>query len=153
MALILNSSAIEAGGTIPEKYTCEGEDISPPLSWQGVPSDAKSLVLIMDDPDAPNGTWSHWVLYNLPPSLSELPENYPSGGKPEPGGMQGRNDFGDVQYGGPCPPPGSTHTYHFRLYAVDRELTMSAGATRQQVLDRIQDHIIDNTELMADFGR
>jgi hypothetical protein len=154
MELNLRSSAFEADDTIPEKYTCEGENVSPPLSWTGVPDEAESLVVICDDPDAPNGTFSHWVLYNLPPGTKALPEDYPAGERPAPGVLQGRNDFGNVGYGGPCPPVGdSPHRYYFRLYALDTELDAGAGLTRLQVLDLAQDHILVETALIGRFGR
>lgn len=149
MDLELLSDAFEEGEAIPEKYTCEGANVSPPLSWRGVPEGTKSLVLICDDPDAPNGTWSHWVLYNLSPDMESLPEGYSAG----PNADEGRNDFGNSGYGGPCPPRGSTHRYFFRLYALDTELEATPGATRIQILNRIEDHILAQTTYMGRYAR
>lgn len=153
MSLVLTSSAFKPDERIPTKYTCDGDDVSPPLSWQGTPPEAQSLVLIFDDPDAPNGMFSHWVLYNLPADMTSLPEAYPTSDEPSSGGTQGRNDFGSMGYGGPCPPQGSEHRYYFRLYALNRQLDIPAGATRAQILDRIQPHIIDRTELSGTYSR
>lgn len=153
MALELTSSAFETTGQIPARYTCEGEDISPPLKWNFVPSDAQSLVLICDDPDAPSGTFSHWVLYDIPADVEELPPSVPPEPSLEWGAQQGRNDFGNIGYGGPCPPHGSTHEYYFRLYALNEELDLPPGATREQVLDRIQDSIVEKTEITGQYNR
>lgn len=151
MNLILTSSAFASGGIIPPRYTCDGEDVSPPLTWRNVPEGTKSLTLIFDDPDAPNGPRSHWVLYNIPAGMTHLRENVP----PEPilpwGGMQGRNDSGEIGYEGPCPPAGSMHGYYFRLYALDQQLALTPGAVRAQVLDAIQDHILLATELLGRY--
>ncbi len=153
MALDLTSKAFEAGGTIPDKYTCEGQNVSPPLTWRGASPETESLVLICDDPDAPRGTWSHWVLYHIPAERDELAEGVSPQAQPSWGGLQGRNDFGDVGYGGPCPPRGETHRYYFRLYALDVQPDLPQGANRQQVLDQIDPHILERTELMARYGR
>lgn len=153
MALKLHSAAFDAGQSIPTRYTCDGDNISPPLSWQVMPDGTQSLALICDDPDAPSGTFSHWVLYNLPAGTQSLPENYPSGEQPAPGGMQGPNDFGHVEYGGPCPPGGPPHHYHFRLYALDSKLNLSPGATRDQVLGTIEPHVLEQTELVGIYQR
>ncbi len=149
MAFEMTSPAFENGGDIPVKYTCEGEDLSPPLKWRGVPGEAQSLVLICDDPDAPNGTWSHWVLYNIPTDRFELPEGFAAQSELP----QGRNDFGDVGYGGPCPPRGSAHQYFFRFYALGTVLGLGKGATRLQVLNAIEDHILAQTELIGRYAR
>mgnify|MGYP006302997365 CR=1 FL=1 len=153
MPFKLTSTAFDAGESIPLKHTCEGQDVSPPLAWEGAPSEAEELVLICDDPDAPNGTWSHWVLYHIPAGQSSLPEGVPAMAELPWGGVQGRNNFGNIGYGGPCPPRGSTHRYYFRLYALDQALDMPSGATRQQVLDRMEGHILGKTELMGRFTR
>src|SRR5438105_2930693 len=118
MAMRIESSAFSEGGQIPRSYTCDGEDISPQLSWSGVPEGARSLGLICDDPDAPGKTWVHWVIFNLPPGTRELPEGVPARAGVSGGGAQGTNDFRKVGYGGPCPPGGS-HRYIFKLYALD----------------------------------
>ena len=149
----LTSNAFDAGGTIPARYTCDGENHSPDLAWSSVPPEAQSLVLIFDDPDSPNGPWSHWVLYNIPPDQGALSEGVQHGGQLPWGGVQGRNDFGDVGYGGPCPSHGSTHRYFFRLYALGEKLDLTPGATRAQIMDRIHDQVLDSTELMARYTR
>ena len=149
----LTSTAFEAGETIPTRFTCEGEDISPPLTWNDIPSGTQSLALICDDPDSSNGIWSHWVLYNIPADQSDLQEGIkPIGQLPE-GGLQGRNDFGEIGYGGPCPTIGETHRYYWRLYALDAPCDLGPGATRAQLIDWIQDHKLDTSELMARFNR
>lgn len=147
MALALTSSAFEAENTIPEKYTCEGPDLSPPLSWSGVPDDTQSLALIADDPDAPAGTWVHWVLYDIPAETHQLPEDASGVG------TEGINDFNREGYGGPCPPPGSPHRYFFKLYALDTTLNLDPGASKQNVLEAMEGHILDQGQLMGTFSR
>ncbi len=153
MELRLTSPAFEAGDTIPAKYTCEGANVSPPLEWGEASDEIESLVLICDDPDAPGGIWSHWVLYDMPPNTTGLEEDIPPEANLPWGGVQGRNDFGDIGYGGPCPPQGSTHRYYFRLYALGVKLEISPGASRGQILDRIEDEIVEQSELVASFTR
>jgi Raf kinase inhibitor-like YbhB/YbcL family protein len=148
----LTSPAFEPNGLIPPKYTCDGQDLSPPLAWHTVPETAQSLVLICDDPDAPRGTFVHWVMYNLPTSLMALPEGIPLGLSLEQGGLQGKNDFGKIGYGGPCPPSG-THRYYFTLYALDQPLALNSGATKQQVLQAISGHELAKTQLMGRYHR
>ncbi|MFO8036020.1 MAG: YbhB/YbcL family Raf kinase inhibitor-like protein [Anaerolineales bacterium] len=147
MSLTITSSAFEEEGRIPQKYTCEGADVSPPLSWSGVPDDAQSLVLIADDPDAPMGTWVHWVLYDLPPETSELAEGASGVG------AEGINDFKRTGYGGPCPPPGSPHRYFFKLYALDTPLNLSPKATKKEVVKAMEGHILAQGQLMGTFSR
>ncbi|WP_457597224.1 YbhB/YbcL family Raf kinase inhibitor-like protein [Hydrogenimonas sp.] len=148
----LQSPAFEHGGTIPARYTCDGDDISVPLNFAEVPEGTRSLALVMDDPDAPMGVFVHWVLYNLPPTLGELPEGLP----PEPlldGGIaQGLNSFGRIGYGGPCPPEG-THRYMFRLYALDLAPDLPPGLTKHQLLSRLDGHVLDGAGLMGLYGR
>jgi Raf kinase inhibitor-like YbhB/YbcL family protein len=153
MSLELISDEFESGGAVPAAYTCSGRDVSPPLRWRGVPDNAETLALIVDDPDAASGIWAHWVIYNIPANLDHLPAAVPRQGQLASGARQGRNDFGQVGYSGPCPPPGPAHRYFFRLYAVDRQLEIRPGASRAQLLDALQDHILDQTEFMAHFGR
>jgi Raf kinase inhibitor-like YbhB/YbcL family protein len=148
----IQSSAFKEGTTIPKKHTCEGEDVSPPLTWSESPSGTKSLVLICDDPDAPVGTWVHWVLFGLPPTTRELPEGVPAKGEVL-GAKQGSNDFGNLGYGGPCPPPGPAHRYFFKLYAVDAELKLDVGATKAEVMKAIEGHILDQGQLMGRYAR
>jgi Raf kinase inhibitor-like YbhB/YbcL family protein len=133
MDFILSSHSFTADGEIPKKFSCEGADISPELSWRGVPSGAKSLALIADDPDAPAGTWTHWVLFDLPPTLEGLPENTPKNAELPNGALQGRNDFRKIGYNGPCPPPGKLHHYYFKLYALDSKLQLQGGAGKKEV--------------------
>lgn len=153
MKLQIKSTAFEEGGTIPEKYTCDGEDVSPPLSWTSPPKGTKGLVLICDDPDAPMGTWVHWVLFGLSPDTSALPEGVPAQ-KVIPGGAkQGINDFHKIGYGGPCPPKGPAHRYFFKLYALDSELDLSAGATKEEVLKAMEEHILAEGQLVSRYSR
>jgi Raf kinase inhibitor-like YbhB/YbcL family protein len=162
----LRSTAFSDGGSIPSTYTCDGPDRSPPLEWSGVPSQARALALICDDPDAPMSTWSHWVLFDLSPLVKALPEGLPaeetltipttndSGATSARSTQahQGKNDFGNFGYGGPCP-PGGTHRYHFRLYALDRTLEAGSGATRSTVLKAIEGHIVGEGRLMGKYSR
>ncbi|GAB4344121.1 MAG: YbhB/YbcL family Raf kinase inhibitor-like protein [Candidatus Abyssubacteria bacterium] len=148
----ISSNAFKNGTTIPKKYTCEGEDVSPPLSWSAPPNGTKSIVLICDDPDAPVGTWVHWVLFGLSPDTTSLPEGVPAQETAQ-GATQGRNDFGNLGYGGPCPPPGPAHRYFFKLYAIDKELNLKPGATKAEVMKAIEGHILAEAQLMGKYGR
>jgi hypothetical protein len=152
MALTITSSAFEEGAMIPKQYTCDGADMSPPLSWSGVPEGTKSLALIADDPDAPMGTWVHWVLYNLPPDSTGLPENVPPEETLANGARQGLNDFKKFGYGGPCP-PGGTHRYFFKLYALDTMLDLSGRVTKQELLKAMEGHILAKGQLMGKYQR
>lgn len=143
MAFTITSSAFAQGKPIPAKYTCDGLDISPPLAWSDAPSGTQSFALIMDDPDAPGGTW---VLFNLPAQTHQLAE------KAAPQGAQGRNSWGRLGYGGPCPPSG-THRYFFRLHALDTRLRLPAGASKEQVLRAMQGHVLAQAEWMGVYGR
>jgi len=143
----ISSPAFENNQFIPVKYTCDGENINPPLKIEDVPEGTKTLALIVDDPDAPMGVWSHWVLFNIDPSVQFIEENsYPEGA------IQGLNDFKKHSYGGPCPPSGA-HRYYFRLYALDTILDLSSEATREDVLKTIKDHILASAELMGLYQR
>lgn len=148
----LKSNAFEQEGMIPSKYTCDGEDVSPELIWSSVPDSTNSVALICDDPDAPFGTWVHWVYYNIPADAKGLPENVGSDENPKCGGVQGRSDFGSIGYGGPCP-PGGTHRYFFKLYALDTILDLAAGATKGELLKVMEGHIIEQAELMGRYAR
>jgi Raf kinase inhibitor-like YbhB/YbcL family protein len=148
----LLSTAFNPNGLIPAKHTCDGQDISPPLSWDEPPAGTKSLALICDDPDAPSGTFVHWVLYDLPPLTQQLPEGVPKQPKLPTGGIQGKNDFGNPGYGGPCPPSG-THRYIFKLYALDKQLGLQPGATKAQLLKAIEGHIMATAELIGRYAR
>ena len=150
--LQIKSSAFEHNGMIPNKYTCDGQDVSPKLSWDGVPEGTKSFALINDDPDAPMGTWVHWVLYDLPSSVRELEENFPKDKTLPNGAKQGMTDFKKIGYGGPCPPSG-VHRYFFKLYALDIKLNLEPGATKKQVEDAMKGHVLAQTELMGKYSR
>ncbi|MEJ2009812.1 MAG: YbhB/YbcL family Raf kinase inhibitor-like protein [Acidobacteriota bacterium] len=149
----MESSAFKQGRAIPRQFTCAGDDISPALRWTAPPPGTRSFVLIVDDPDAPAGVWTHWVVYNLPALVREIPENVPKQDELPGGGLQGLNSFGKVGYGGPCPPPGKAHRYFFHLYALDTMLSLKAGAGKQEVLDAAKGHVRARTELMGRFGR
>jgi Raf kinase inhibitor-like YbhB/YbcL family protein len=149
----LSSTAFEAGAAIPRKFTCDGPDVSPALAWSELPAGTQSLALIMDDPDAPVGTWVHWVLYDLPASTRGLPENRPKQEELSSGARQGRNDFRRIGYGGPCPPPGPAHRYFFKLYALDAKLNLKPGATKPEVEKAMQGHILAQGELMGRYKR
>ena len=153
IAFAIRSTAFPAGGTIPKRHTCDGPDVSPPLSWTEPPAGTKSLALIMDDPDAPVGTWVHWVLYNLPASTRELAEGTPTSETLANGARQGTNDFRKIGYGGPCPPQGPAHRYFFKLYALDTELNLAPGATKKQLEAAIAGHILTQAELIGRYGR
>jgi len=142
----ITSSAFQEGGNIPSKFTCDGSDTSPPLQITGVPSEAKSLVLIADDPDAPSGLFTHWLVWNIPPQTNSIAE----GGAPK--GVHGTNDFGKSGYKGPCPPPG-THRYSFKIFALDRELDLRALAKRSQVDAAMKGHVIAQGELVGRYAR
>ena len=153
MALKLISPSFKEGEAIPKRFSCEGDDISPELHWTGLPNNTKSLALICEDPDAPVGIFIHWVIYNIPPEKERLPENMPNDEKAFDGIIQGKNSFGNIGYGGPCPPSGSSHRYVFKLFALDTELDLEPGATKQKLLDAIKGHILDETALMGTYKR
>jgi Raf kinase inhibitor-like YbhB/YbcL family protein len=152
MSIKITSTAFAAGGLIPKQYTCDGANVSPPLSWSGVPPNAKALVLICDDPDAPAKTWVHWVAYDLPVTLTSLPENTATTTELTGGGKQGANDFKKIGYGGPCPPSG-THRYYFKLYALDTDTSLTPGATKDQLLKAMEGHIVAQGQLMGRYKR
>ncbi len=147
------STAFNEGHAIPIRYTCQGEDVSPPLRWAQPPRGTRSFALIAEDPDAPAGVWTHWVVYNLPAGVRAMPENVPKQDPLASGGRQGLNSFGHTGYGGPCPPPGHAHRYFFRLYALDTLLSLEPRAARQDVLDAAKGHILGETQLMGWFKR
>ena len=147
----ITSTAFSEGEMIPQEYTCDGKDISPPLAWTGVPAGTKSLALIADDPDAPVGTWVHWVAFNIPPDVTELPEAIPTDALPT-GGTHGTNSWRRPGYGGPCP-PGGTHRYFFKLYALDTELALKAGASKKDVEKAMKVHILAEAQLMGRYKR
>src|SRR5215472_5738073 len=149
----LTSSAFTESQSIPAKYTCDGEDVSPPLKWTEAPVGTKSLALIADDPDAPMGTWVHWVLYDIPTSVGELPEGLTKSQYLPGGSKQGLNDFKHLGYGGPCPPGGKPHRYFLKLYALDRVLELKPGATKKEVERAMEKHILAQAQLMGVYQR
>lgn len=146
----LVSSAFNEGQAISRQYTCDGINISPPLEWTGIPKSAKTLAIIADDPDAPAGTWVHWVIYNLPADTMGVIENLPPTEEIKGGGLQGKNDFEKTGYGGPCPPSG-THRYFFKIYALDIELPLKAGATKADVEKAMPGHVLAQAQLMGTY--
>lgn len=153
MKIELTSAAFKDGNLIPAKYTCDGEDISPPLRWSALPRQTRSIVVTCSDPDAPGGLFVHWLLYGLSPALSELVENVPKTESVFNGGMHGINGFGKAGYGGPCPPPGAAHHYFFQIYAVDCDLQLKPRATRDELLERMRGHILGEGKLMGTYHR
>lgn len=153
MPFQITTSAFSTGGTIPNNYTCDGPDLSPPLSWKDPPLGTQGFALIADDPDAPAGTWVHWVIYNIPASAKELREGVQKAEQLPDGTLQGRNDFRKIGYNGPCPPPGKPHRYFFKLYALDTKLNLKPGATKAEVESAIKGHTLGQTELMGKYGR
>jgi Raf kinase inhibitor-like YbhB/YbcL family protein len=147
MTITLTSSAFAEGETIPKKYSCDGDNVSPPLSWSDLPDGTMSLALIMDDPDAPAGTWVHWVLYNIPADQNGLIEGVRGVG------IEGKNTSGKQSYGGPCPPRGPAHRYFFKIYALDTILDLDTGATKADLERAMQGHILAQGELMGKFQR
>ena len=148
----ITSSAFTEGTMIPAKYTCDGQDISPPLEWKISPAGTNSFTLITDDPDAPMGTWVHWVAYNIPSNTTELDENVKPEQEFKSGMRQGSNSWPKIGYGGPCPPSG-THRYYFKLYALDVILDIKPGATKEQVLQSMKGHVIAEAQLMGKYKR
>jgi Raf kinase inhibitor-like YbhB/YbcL family protein len=147
MKLDVSSSAFSEGQSIPEKYTCDGENVSPPIKWSGAPANTKSIAIIVEDPDAPSGTFTHGVLYDVPGTTKELGEGSSGGGK------EGVNGFGKKGYGGPCPPPGGPHRYFFRVYALDTPSLGNAGSSKEDVTAAMQGHIVAQGQLMGRYKR
>ncbi len=155
MALVLASPAFREGAAIPQKHTCDGADVSPALTWSGAPAGTAAFALIADDPDAPAGTWVHWVLYNVPGHAAALPEGLEKTEQLRAldGALQGRNDFHRIGYGGPCPPPGRPHRYFFKLYALDHALSLRSGATKADVERAMAGHVLGQAQLMGTYAR
>lgn len=149
MAIRISSPAFEAGGTIPRRHTGEGEDLSPPLEWSGVPEETRELALICDDPDAPMPEpFVHWVVYKIPADKSGLPEGSAQGA------LEGRNSFGNMGYGGPMPPEGhGTHHYHFKVYALGTQLDLAPGLSKEHLLAAMEDHVLEEGELIGTYER
>lgn len=152
-AMNITSTAFENNTSMPNTYTCDGKNINPPLAWSGIPSSTKSLALIEDDPDAPSGDWVHWLLWNIPPTVMSIPERFAPSASPETTAIiEGTTSFSHAAYGGPCPPSG-THHYHFKLYALDTILSLPSTATKADLLQAMQGHIIEQAELVGLYQR
>jgi len=149
----VTSRAFQDGGMIPKEYTCDGANLSPQLAWADVPEKTKTIAFIAEDPDAPGKTWIHWVAFNIPASARELPDNVPAQENISGGGKQGKNDFKNVGYGGPCPPSGSAHRYYFNLYALDAELNLDSSATKDQLLKAMDGHVLGEGQLMGKYQK
>ncbi len=152
MQIEISSSAFVHEGYIPQKYTCDGANVSPPLSWKNLPQGTKSIAIINDDPDAPMGTWVHWIIYNIPAISNGLPENIKPMEKLSDGTLQGKNSWGKIGYGGPCPPSG-THRYFFKIYALDTVLDLKSGATKDELLRAMKGHILAEGEFYGKYSR
>jgi Raf kinase inhibitor-like YbhB/YbcL family protein len=153
MALQITSPDFSAGETVPKKTTCDGPDVSPRLSWSNAPAATQTFALIMDDPDAPAGTWVHWVLYDVPADATGLPERVPRQEQLASGARQGQNDFGKIGYSGPCPPTGNPHRYFFKLYALDTKLNLKSGATKADLERAMKPHILAQADVIGRYGR
>ena len=153
MSFFLKIPSFQQGERMPVQYTCQGSDISPELIWGDIPAGTKSLALICDDPDAPMGTWVHWIIYNIPPTYKGLNQDIPQDPELPDGVLQGRNDFNRIGYGGPAPPPGKNHRYFFRLHALDTLLAAGAGMSKDRLVQLMQGHILDKAEYYGTFSR
>ena len=153
MAIEVTTPRFEHGEMIPEKFTCDGDNISPLIRWDNLPKGTISVALLLDDPDAPGGVFTHWIVYNLPGNLTELEEITPKAKNLDNGAIQGKNDFGDYGYGGPCPPEGETHHYYFRIFALSRKLEPEDGSNRNTLLQAMEGNIIDEGEYMGRYKR
>lgn len=153
MSIELASAAFQSGTTIPKQYTGDGADQSPPLRWSEPPSGTTSIALVCDDPDAPRRTWVHWVLFNLSAQTRELETGVPATATLGNGAKQGKNDFGNIGYGGPAPPKGKPHRYFFKVYALDAAVDLPAGATKAQLMNTMKGHILAEGQLMGVYGR
>lgn len=149
----LSSKAFEDGERIPVDHTCDGQDFSPVLSWDKLPAGTQSIALIMDDPDAPMRTFTHWVIYNIPSDKQNLPGGVEKKESLADGSLQGVNDFRKIGYNGPCPPPGKPHRYYFKIYALDKKLDLTSGATKDQLEKAMEGHILAKGEIMGKYGR
>ena len=153
MSFSIKSSAFTEGGVIAKQYTCDGADVSPALSWTEAPSGTQSFALIADDPDAPVGTWTHWVIWDIPAQATGLPEGVAKKDTLPDGSRQGKNDFKRIGYGGPCPPPGKQHRYFYKLYALGTKLQLNAGASKSELERAMSGHVLAETKLMGKYGR
>ena len=150
--MVLSSTAFANGTKIPSEFTCQGEDISPPLSWSGYPPSARSLAIVMEDPDAPSGVFTHWILFNVPPSLGSLGSNQPADKNIHGVGYQGKNDFGQIGYKGPCPPPGNVHHYKITVFALSTAVNISPGSSRADLMREMMGHVLASGTLTGTFG-
>jgi Raf kinase inhibitor-like YbhB/YbcL family protein len=153
LKLQVTSTAFKQGEPIPAKHSCSGADVSPPLSIAGVPKETKSLILVVDDPDAPSGSWIHWILFGIPPQTVAIPEGTSAKGTSPVTAKLGKNSWGKTEWGGPCPPPGGKHRYFFRVYAIDADLSVPRGASKPDLMRAIEGHILAQGELMGTFQR
>jgi len=153
LALDLESEAFKSGGYIPDRYSCDAQDFSPSLSWADAPAATKSFALICDDPDAPFKIWVHWVIFNIPAETNNLKENITEEELSSLGAVEGSNDFGTLGYRGPCPPEGKPHRYFFKLYALDTTLELEQGATKSELIEAMQSHIVAETKIVASYQR
>ena len=149
----ISPDAFNDGTSLPVEHTCDGEDHSPALSWDGIPAGTQSIALIVDDPDAPGKTWVHWVIYNIPDNSTGLPPGVPGNETLDDGSLQGKNDFGRIGYNGPCPPPGKPHRYFFKIYALDTTLSLKSGATKSKLEAAMSGHILTQGEIVGTYGR
>jgi Raf kinase inhibitor-like YbhB/YbcL family protein len=152
MDIRITSPAFEDGGAIPEKYTCDDLDMSPPIEWTNVPDGTETIAIVCDDPDAPMKTWIHWVIFNIPGDVTRLPENVPPEKELENGTRQGMNDFHKVGYGGPCPPSGM-HRYFFKIYALNTTLDLPAGVSKPHLMIAMEGHVLSQAHLMGTYTR
>ena len=153
MSFTLSSPSFSNGGTIDKKFTCDGPDVSPQLTWTEPPAGTKSLALLVDDPDAPVGNWNHWAMWNLPANLKSLPEGVSNEATLQDGSQQGPNDFRKPGYNGPCPPSGKPHRYYFKLFALDTKLELKPGARKKDLEAAMKGHILAQAEWMGRYGR
>jgi Raf kinase inhibitor-like YbhB/YbcL family protein len=151
--MTISSPSFSNGGAIAKKFTCDGPDVSPELSWSDPPAGTKSFALLVDDPDAPVGNWNHWTMWNLPANKRSLPENVSKDARLPDGSEQGHNDFPKTGYNGPCPPPGKPHRYYFKLFALDTKLDLKAGAGKKELEAAMKGHILAQAEWMGKYGR
>ncbi len=151
MTIVISSTAFKEGDRIPVKYTCDGQDISPALVWDGPPQQTEAFVLMVDDPDAPGGVFTHWIIFNIPANIHQFGEGVPIQEQLESGALQGKNNFGKIGYRGPCPPSGSSHRYRFTIYALDQRLNLKAGVSKKQVIDAMQGHILAQGQLTGTY--
>lgn len=151
--LSLTSDGLVPGQPVPRRFTCDGEDVSPAVSWEGAPPETETYVLILDDPDAPGGGYTHWIVFNIPVGVSSLPEALPQIERLFNSGVQGMNDSGGIGYHGPCPPPGRMHHYRLTLYALDTALDLDPGVPPQRILESMRGHILDKAELISPYQR